>query len=91
MPSGKIEAGMEPIQDFCDQLINFSKLRGHYDIFKNTLFYETIIWAHWNDDLEKKITVNEVQWPFPILLIFTKEGGIFIVQMQIATKDKPFI
>lgn len=54
MPLGKIEVGTEPIQDLCDQLLNFWKLRGHYDTLKNTVFHETIIWAHWNDDLRKK-------------------------------------
>lgn len=72
MPAGKREAGREPTQDFCDQLLNFWKLKGHYDTLKNTVFHETIIWTCWNDDLtKKKITINEVQQPFPILLIFT--------------------
>lgn len=61
MPSGKTGAGTEPIQDFCDQILNFWKLRGHYDMFKNTIFYEIIIWGHRNDDLGKKVTINEVQ------------------------------
>lgn len=54
MPSGKIEAGMEPINDFCERLLNFWKWRGHYDTFKNTVFHEIIIWSHRNDDLGKK-------------------------------------
>lgn len=30
-------------------------------MFKNTIFYEIIIWGHRNDDLGKKVTINEVQ------------------------------